>query len=182
MGSEMCIRDRFKKGAEALKIGHPLDEATEVSSLINVAAAERVESWIREATAAGATLVTGGTRNHATITPTIVTNAHESLRLCCEEVFGPVAVVHTYTDLDEAIGRVNAGPYGLQAGIFTRDIERAFRAALALRYGGVLINDVPMFRADHMPYGGMKSSGIGREGPKYAIEEMTELKTIVWKI
>ena len=173
---------RFKTATEALKIGHPMDDATEVSSLINVAAAERVESWIQGAVAAGATLLTGGVRSHATIAPTIVTNAQESLRLCCEEVFGPVVVVHTYTDLDDAITRVNAGPYGLQAGVFTTNIERAFRAARALRYGGVLINDVPMFRADHMPYGGMKASGIGREGPKYAIEEMTELKTIVWKI
>jgi acyl-CoA reductase-like NAD-dependent aldehyde dehydrogenase len=174
--------DRLKRGAEALKIGNPLEDATEVSSLINVPAAERVESWIQEAVAAGATLVTGGTRDRATIAPTIVTNAAESLRLCCEEVFGPVVVVHTYTHLDDPIRRVNAGPYGLQAGVFTRDLERAFQAARALRYGGVMINDVPMFRADHMPYGGMKSSGIGREGPKYAVEEMTELKTIVWKV
>ena len=174
--------ERFEKATEALKIGHPMDDATEVSSMITVAAAERVESWIQEAVAAGAKLLTGGKRQHATITPAIVTNAKESLRLCCEEVFGPVVVVHTYTDLDDAIARVNAGPFGLQAGVFTKDIERAFRAAHALRYGGVMINDVPMFRADHMPYGGMKSSGIGREGPKYAIEEMTEMKTIVWKI
>ena len=174
--------ERLKKGAEALKIGHPLEESTDVSSLINVAAAERVEGWIREAIAGGATLVTGGTRTHATITPTILTNANEGMRICCEEVFGPVVVVHPYKDLDDAIARTNATPYGLQAGIFTRDMERAFRTARALRYAGILINDVPMFRADHMPYGGMKSSGIGREGPKYAIEEMTELKTIVWKI
>ena len=174
--------ERLKRGAEALKIGHPMEDATEVSSLINVAAAERVETWINEAVAAGATLVTGGKRTNATISPTILTNASEELRICCEEVFGPVVVVHTYTDLDDAIARVNAGPYGLQAGVFTKDIERGFRAARLLKYGGVLINDVPMFRADHMPYGGMKSSGIGREGPKYAIEEMTELKIIVWKI
>ena len=174
--------ERFKKATEALKVGHPMDDATEVSSLITVAAAERVENWIQEAVTAGATLLTGGKRQHATITPAIVTNAKESLRLCCEEVFGPVVVVHTYTDLDDAIAHVNAGPFGLQAGVFTKDIERGFRAARTLRYGGVMINDVPMFRADHMPYGGMKSSGIGREGPKYAIEEMTELKTIVWKI
>lgn len=174
--------NRFKTAAGALKVGHPLDDATELSSLINTAAAQRVESWIHEAVANGATLLTGGTRINATLTPTILTNATESLRICCEEVFGPVVVVHTYTNLDDAIARVNAGPYGLQAGIFTKDIERAFRAALALRYAGVLINDVPMFRADHMPYGGIKGSGIGREGPKYAIEEMTELKTIVWKI
>ena len=173
---------KLKKGAEALKVSHPMDDSTDVSSLINVAAAERVETWINEAVAAGATLVTGGKRTHATISPTIITNASETLRVCCEEVFGPVVVVHTYSDLDDAITRVNATPYGLQAGIFIKDIERAFRAAHSLRYAGVLINDVPMFRADHMPYGGMKSSGIGREGPKYAIEEMTELKTIIWKI
>jgi acyl-CoA reductase-like NAD-dependent aldehyde dehydrogenase len=174
--------DRLKRGTEALKIGHPMEDSTDVSSLINLTAAERVESWIKEAGAAGATVVTGGTRTNTTISPTIVTNAAETLRLCCEEVFGPVVVIHTYSELDDAIARVNAGPYGLQAGVFTRDLERAFHAARALRYGGVMINDVPMFRADHMPYGGMKSSGIGREGPKYAIEEMTELKTIVWKL
>ena len=173
---------RLKKGAEALKVGHPMEDSTEISSLINVASAERVESWIKEAVAAGATLVTGGKRNHATITPAIVTNAPETLRLCCDEVFGPVVVVHTYTDLDDAIARVNSGPYGLQAGIFTRDLERAFRAARELRFGGVMINDTPMFRPDNMPYGGMKASGMGREGPKYAIEEMTEMKTIIWKI
>jgi acyl-CoA reductase-like NAD-dependent aldehyde dehydrogenase len=135
-----------------------------------------------EAVASGATVVTGGKRQHATITPAIMTKVPANARLSCEEVFGPIVSVYIYKDLAEAIKRVNSGPYGLQAGIFTRDIERAFSAAHELRFGGVMINDVPSFRADQMPYGGMKSSGIGREGPKYAIEEMTELKTIVWKI
>ncbi|MEO8027647.1 MAG: aldehyde dehydrogenase family protein [Bryobacteraceae bacterium] len=174
--------ERFKAGAEALKIGHPMEDSTEISSLITQAAAERVESWIREAVDAGGKVVTGGRRTGATISPTIVTGIADKVRLSCEEAFGPVAVVHVYRDLEDTIARVNQGPFGLQAGIFTRDIERAFRAAHALRYGGVMINDVPMYRADHMPYGGVKDSGTGREGPKYAIEEMTELKTIVWKV
>ncbi len=174
--------DRFAKAAAALKVGHPLDETTDISSLINEAAAKRVESWIQEAVASGAKIVTGGTRTGSTIAPTIVTGALDSARLSCEEVFGPVVVVHTYKDMPEAIRRVNDTPYGLQAGVFTRDLERAFGAARSIRCGGVIINDVPMFRADHMPYGGVKRSGIGREGPKYAIEEMTDVKVIVWKV
>ncbi len=174
--------DRYRAGAAAMKVGHPLEDATEISSLINEAAAERVQSWVDDAVRSGAKVITGGTRSRATIPPTIVTGVPDSGRLSCDEVFGPVVVVHTYRDLDDAIARTNAGQYGLQAGIFTRDIERAFRAARALRYGGVLINDVPMFRADHMPYGGVKESGTGREGPKYAVEEMSELKIIVWKV
>ena len=103
------------------------------------------------------------------------------MEVCCREVFGPVVALHPYRDLPEAIAAVNASEYGLQAGLCTRDIGKAFRAASQLRVGGVIVNDVPMYRADHMPYGGVKKSGIGREGPHFAVEEMSELKLVCWR-
>lgn len=174
--------ERLVAATEALQIGHPFDETTDVSSLIDEPAARRVEEWIDEAVQAGARRISGGPRRFATIPPTILTGVPPSVRISCEEVFGPVVAVYKYSSLDDAIERVNDTPYGLQAGIFSQDIQRAFRAARRLRVGGVMINDVPMFRADHMPYGGVKMSGLGREGPRYAIEEMTELKLICWKV
>ena len=174
--------EQLKASTEKLKLGHPLEESTDVSSLIDEAAAVRVKGWIDEAVASGARLVTGGERKRATITPAILANVPPQARMSCQEVFGPVVAVYPYRNLDEAIAQVNNTPYGLQAGIFTNDLARAFNAARKLRFGGVLINDIPMFRADHMPYGGMKNSGLGREGPRYAIEEMTETKIICWKV
>jgi acyl-CoA reductase-like NAD-dependent aldehyde dehydrogenase len=174
--------ERLKTSVESLKIGHPFEESTDVSSLIDEPAAVRVKSWIDEAVASGAKLVTGGERIRATITPTILTNVAPDAKLSCQEIFGPVVAVYPYRNLDDAIADVNNTPYGLQAGIFTNDLARAFGAARKLHFGGVLINDIPMFRADHMPYGGAKHSGIGREGPRYAIEEMTEMKLICWKV
>lgn len=174
--------DRLKSAAERLRIGHPLEETTDVSSLISELAAERVAAWIDEAVKAGARIVTGGTRKGATIQPTILTGVPTSARVSREEVFGPVVAVNRYRNLDDAIARVNDTNYGLQAGIFTQDIQRAFRAARRLQVGGVMINDVPTWRVDNMPYGGTKESGIGREGPRYAVEEMTDLKLIAWKL
>jgi acyl-CoA reductase-like NAD-dependent aldehyde dehydrogenase len=167
--------------AKKLRIGHPYESSTDISSLIDEAAAIRVESWIREAVAQGARLLCGGNRRFATIEPTVLTDVPAWARISCEEVFGPVVAVYRYKSLDEAIALANSTPYGLQAGIFTRDLGRAFSAARKLNFGGVLINDVPTFRMDHMPYGGAKASGLGREGPRYAIEEMTEMKLIAWK-
>ncbi len=174
--------EQLKASTEKLKVGHPFEESTDVSSLIDEAAAIRVKGWLDEAVAAGARLVTGGDRKRATITPAILTDVAPQARISCQEVFGPVVAVYRYSKLDDAISQVNSTPYGLQAGIFTNDLVRAFHAARKLRFGGVLINDIPMFRADHMPYGGMKHSGLGREGPKYAMEEMTETKIICWKV
>jgi len=174
--------EQLKASTEKLKVGHPFEESTDVSSLIDEPAAVRVKDWIDEGVAAGATLVTGGNRDRATITPTILTGVAPRARISCQEVFGPVVAIYPYDKLDDAIARVNDTPYGLQAGIFTSDLVRAFGAARRLRFGGVLINDIPLFRADHMPYGGMKNSGLGREGPRYAIEEMTESKIICWKV
>jgi acyl-CoA reductase-like NAD-dependent aldehyde dehydrogenase len=174
--------DRLKTATEALKIGHPYEESTDISSLIDKAEAVRVENWIAEAVAGGAKLVTGGTRKHATVAPSVLTDLPAGCRISCREAFGPVVAVDTYERLDDAIERANATPYGLQHGIFTRDLQRAFQAARRLESGGVMINDIPMYRADHMPYGGVKESGTGREGPRYAIEEMTEMKLVCWKV
>jgi acyl-CoA reductase-like NAD-dependent aldehyde dehydrogenase len=173
--------DGLRAQTANLNLGHPYEEATDVSSLIDEKAAIRVQSWIEEAVSAGADVVCGGNRRYATIEPTILTNVPENARISCEEVFGPVVAVYAYDELDDAIARVNNTPYGLQAGVFTNNIQRAFRSARKLNMGGVLINDVPMFRMDHMPYGGAKHSGLGREGPRYAIEEMTDTKIICWK-
>jgi acyl-CoA reductase-like NAD-dependent aldehyde dehydrogenase len=140
-----------------------------------------VEEWIERARRRGARVLAGGKRRNTTIEPTILANASPDLEVRCREVFGPVVVLHTYRALDEAVAAVNASEYGLQAGICTRDIGRAFQAARQLRVGGVIVNDVPTYRADHMPYGGVKKSGIGREGPHFAVEEMTELKLICWR-
>ncbi|MGD0868330.1 MAG: aldehyde dehydrogenase family protein [Bryobacteraceae bacterium] len=174
--------ERLKASTEALKIGHPYEESADISSLIDEAEAIRVEQWIAEAVAGGAKLVTGGKRQFATVAPAVLLDVPAACRISCHEAFGPVVAVYPYGNLDEAIERANATPYGLQAGIFTNDIQRAFRAARKLEVGGVMINDIPMYRADHMPYGGVKESGTGREGPRYAIEEMTEMKLICWKV
>jgi acyl-CoA reductase-like NAD-dependent aldehyde dehydrogenase len=173
--------ERFVESARRLKIGHPHDPETEVSSLITAGEAERVEAWIREAVDQGAKLVCGGARRRATVEPAVLADVPPSAKLACREAFGPVVGINSYDTLDEAIERVNASDYGLQAGIYTRDLAKAFTAAKRVHVGGFLINDVPQYRVDHMPYGGVKMSGTGREGPKYAIEEMTEAKLICWK-
>ena len=174
--------ERFTEGARRLHIGHPHDPATDISSLITEGEAERVENWIGEAVTHGAKLVTGGGRKRATIEPAILTDVPADVSLSCREAFGPVVGVNSYETLEEAIARVNESQYGLQAGIYTRDIQKAFRAARQVHVGGFMINEVPQYRVDQMPYGGVKLSGTGREGPKYAIEEMTEPKLVCWKV
>ncbi len=174
--------ERLKASAEALKIGHPYETSTDISSLIDESEAIRIEEWIAQAAAGGAKVVTGGERRYATVAPTVLTDVPATSPISCLEAFGPLVAVYPYDHLDDAIDRANATPYGLQAGIFTNDLQHAFRAARRLQVGGVMINDIPMYRADHMPYGGVKESGTGREGPRYAIEEMTEMKLICWKV
>lgn len=174
--------DRFVEATRKLVIGHPQDPATDISSLITPAEAERVVSWLEEAKQAGATLLTGGRRrDRATVEPAVFADVPDHVSISCREAFGPVVGINAYDTLDEAIEQVNRSEYGLQAGIYTRDLEKAFRAASRVHVGGFMINDVPQYRVDQMPYGGVKMSGTGREGPKYAIEEMTEPKLIVWK-
>ena len=172
---------RMTEGARKLKIGHPHDAATEISSLINVKEAERVEGWIGEAVQSGAKLLTGGSRRRATVDPAVLTDVPTQVKISCKEAFGPLVAINSYATLDEAIAMVNASEYGLQASIYTRDLRKAFRAAREVHVGGFLINEVPAYRLDQMPYGGVKLSGSGREGPKYAIEEMTEVKLVVWR-
>ncbi|WP_322753909.1 aldehyde dehydrogenase family protein [Frankia sp. Cas3] len=159
--------------------GDPGDEATEVGPLIDLAAAERVELWISEAVAAGATVVLGGKRDGTTMAPTVLRGVPPDARLAREEVFGPVLVIEPVDSLDEGLARINDSPYGLQAGVFTRDVQVAFRAHRELEVGGVIIGDVPAYRADQMPYGGVKGSGMGREGVRAAMEDLTVERVMV---
>jgi glyceraldehyde-3-phosphate dehydrogenase (NADP+) len=174
------IYDRFMKGfteaTQKLKMGDPLEEDTDVGPMINPGAAEQTEEWITEAVEKGAHVLAGGKRDGSMFEPTILENVKPELRISWLEAFAPVVVIYPYTDFEEALKGVNYSIYGLQAGIFTRDLNKAFQAYEALDVGGVIINDIPTFRIDHMPYGGVKESGFGREGLKYAIEEMTEMK------
>jgi acyl-CoA reductase-like NAD-dependent aldehyde dehydrogenase len=173
--------ERFVAGARKLHIGHPHANDTDVSSLITEGEAERVESWIAEAVDAGAKLVSGGARTRSTVEPAVLTGVPAGAKIAQREAFGPVVGINTYSTLDEAIAQVNDSDYGLQAGIYTRDIRKAFDAARRVHVGGFMINEIPQYRVDQMPYGGVKMSGSGREGPRYAIEEMTEPKLICWK-
>lgn len=171
---------RMAELASNLRIGPPLEDATEVSSLISESEAVRVEGWIDEARGAGAKLVTGGSRRGSTVTPAILSDVPAGEKLCTREAFGPVVAINGYDTLEDAIAMVNDSDYGLQAGMYTRDLDKAFRAAREVHVGGFHINEIPAFRVDQMPYGGVKLSGSGREGPRYAVEEMTELKLITW--
>jgi glyceraldehyde-3-phosphate dehydrogenase (NADP+) len=165
--------------AKALRAGDPLDEATEISNMIDEAAARRAQGWVDEAVAAGARLLCGGRREGSLLEATVLTDVHAEMRVCSEEVFAPVATLQTFGDFEEALTEANNTRYGLQAGVFTRDMARALRSFRALEFGGVIINDSPAFRVDNMPYGGVKLSGAGREGLRYAMEEMTEPRLIV---
>jgi acyl-CoA reductase-like NAD-dependent aldehyde dehydrogenase len=173
---------RVLDGVRNLIVGDPREETTDVGPMISVTAAERAERWIREAVEAGAKVLVGGERSGAFLMPTVLTDVTPEMKVSCEEVFAPVVVVSRYADFEEAIRQVNASRYGLQAGVFTRDVKRIFRAYEAIDVGGLIINDVPTYRADHMPYGGVKESGFGREGVRYAIEEMTEPRVLVMNL
>ena len=170
---------QFVTGAGSLRTGDPMDDETELSVMITEEAARRAEMWINEATNAGARLLCGGKRQGALLEATVLTDVHAEMRVCSEEVFAPVATIQTFSDFEAALTDANNTRYGLQAGVFTRDMSRAFKAARALEFGGVMINDAPAFRVDNMPYGGVKLSGAGREGVRYAMEEMTEPRMIV---
>jgi glyceraldehyde-3-phosphate dehydrogenase (NADP+) len=166
----------------ALKMGDPLDEATDIGPLITQGDAERAQSWIEEAVAAGARVLIGGGRQGSILAPTVLDGVSSGMKVSCEEVFAPVVAVSTYETLDEALDQVNDSVYGLQAGLFTRDAPSIWKAYERLEVGGVMVDDVPTYRIDHMPYGGVKESGTGREGLRYAIEEMTEMRLLGWHI
>jgi acyl-CoA reductase-like NAD-dependent aldehyde dehydrogenase len=162
-----------------LKMGDPADETTTVGPLIDHAAAQRVEGWIGEAVAEGARVLLGGKRRGSLIEATVLSNVKPDMKVSCQEVFGPVVTVTPYRQLSEAVALLNQSDYGLQAGLFTQDINKIFYAFRHLEVGAVLANEIPTFRADHMPYGGVKDSGLGREGVRAAIEDMTEPRMLI---
>ncbi|MGH2725183.1 MAG: aldehyde dehydrogenase family protein [Actinomycetota bacterium] len=170
---------RLVKQVEALKVGDPLDPQTEVGPLIDRGALEKVQSFVEDAVSKGAEVLVGGERNDPFYAPTVLAKVTEDMEVCREEIFGPVTTVSPYQTFEEAIDAVNATPYGLQAGVFTESIERALQAHRDIVVGGLIVNDVSAFRADQMPYGGSKDSGYGREGLRYAMEEMTEPRILV---
>jgi glyceraldehyde-3-phosphate dehydrogenase (NADP+) len=170
---------RFTAHVGALRTGDPLDESTDVGPLIDEASARRAESWIEEAVRGGARVAVGGQRHGSILEPTVLLDTRSDMRVNCEEVFAPVTTVRPYAGFEEALSILNDSPYGLQAGLFTYDIRKIWRAFEVAEVGGLVVNDISGFRVDHMPYGGVKESGQGREGVRYAIEEMTELKLLV---
>ncbi len=165
---------------ESIVVGDPMDETTDVSALISVGERDRVAEWIAEAEAGGATLATGGTiDDHGVLRPTVLTGVSGDMKVCRNEVFGPVVAIATYDDVDDAIRIANDSDYGLQAAIFTSRVAVAMQAFRELDYGGVLVNEVPTWRADQQPYGGVRDSGNTREGPAFAVREMTEVRLVV---
>jgi acyl-CoA reductase-like NAD-dependent aldehyde dehydrogenase len=171
--------EKFVENAKNLKTGNPLDESTELSVMIDEKAAEKAQKWVNEAKENSAEILCGGNRDKAMLDATILTNTNPEMRVVSEEIFAPVAVVEKFSDFEEAVEMSNHTKYGLQAGVFTQNLINSQYAAENLEYGGVLINDVPTFRVDNMPYGGVKDSGFGREGVRYAMEEMSEIRLVV---
>ncbi len=169
----------FVPRVEALTVGDPADDATDVGPVIDEGARARILEWVGEAKAAGADVLTGGERDGLLIAPTVLAGASDELKVSCEEVFGPVVVINAVDSLDEAIDRANGTRFGLQAGIFTASLDGALRAADELDFGGVTVNEAPTFRSDQMPYGGVKASGNTKEGPAWAVREMTEERLVV---
>jgi acyl-CoA reductase-like NAD-dependent aldehyde dehydrogenase len=174
--------ERFLETTRALKVGNPLDRDCDVGPMISDEAADRAESWIREAVAEGATLLAGGRREGRLLWPTVLAGTRPDMKVMCREAFAPLVSIVVYDEFDEALRLLGDSPYGLQAGLYTHDVRKAFRAVTALDVGGVMVNDTSIFRVDHMPYGGNRMSGIGREGVRFAIEEMTNLKLVCFNL
>lgn len=172
--------EKFAEATQALTIGDPMHATTDLSAMIHPAEQERALSWVDEAVSLGAEIITGGKIENGVFLPTILTNVDATAKVSCQEVFAPIVIVNRISSIEDGIIAINDSDYGLQAGIFTNDIQTAFHASKALEVGGVMINDIPTYRVDQMPYGGVKESGTGKEGLKYAIHEMTETKLIVW--
>jgi acyl-CoA reductase-like NAD-dependent aldehyde dehydrogenase len=172
----------FVRVTKMLRMGDPLAEDTDLSALISRQDVKRTSNWVQKAIQQGAQLACGGENDGGVFEPTVLVEAPLDVEVSCEEMFAPVVHINSFISFEEAVGFVNNSKYGLQAGIFTNDINKALKGAKALHVGGVMINEIPTFRVDHMPYGGVKMSGVGREGIKYAIEEMTELKLISFKM
>ncbi|RLQ95198.1 aldehyde dehydrogenase family protein [Falsibacillus albus] len=173
---------KFVEETKNLTLGNPLDENTDVAAMISPEDVKRAMDWIESAADKGAEVACGGNVKDYMLEPTVLLNVPLDEKVSCEEVFAPVVHINSFETFEEAIQLVNQSQYGLQAGVFTNDLQSAFKAAKELHVGGVIINDIPTFRVDHMPYGGVKMSGMGREGIKYAVEEMTELKLVSFKL
>ena len=173
------FQEKLVGEVEKLKVGDPLDPETDVGPVIDHDALERITAWVDEAVQAGAEVLTGGKREDPFYVPTVLTRTRPDMKVRCEEIFGPVITVETYSDFEAALSEVNNSQYGLQAGVFTKDVDRLFLAWREIEVGGVIANDVSAFRADQMPYGGTKESGAGREGLRYAMDEMSERKILV---
>ena len=174
--------DSVLRAVAALKVGDPLDLETDVGTLVDEHAARRVESWIGEAVAAGATLLRGGSRHGAQIDPAVLTGVNGEMKVVCDEVFGPTVTVQTYEDVEAVFETVSRSRFGLHCGVFTASLPLAIRAVRALRTGGVILNGTSTWRTDQLPYGGVKDSGIGREGPRYSIRDMTEERLVVFNL
>jgi acyl-CoA reductase-like NAD-dependent aldehyde dehydrogenase len=174
--------DLLLEGVRKLKTGDPLDDSTDLGPMIRESDAVRASEWIQEAVRGGARVLCGGQRHGPMLEPTVLTGTRPEMKVNCQEIFAPVVTVEPYDDFYQALRQVNNSPYGLQAGLFTRDAKLIFNAYEELEVGGLVAGDVPAFRIDHMPYGGIKDSGLGREGLRYAIEEMTEPKLLVMNL
>ncbi len=174
--------EKFVRASEAMVVGDPLDERVDVGPMIDIGEAERVASWVTEAQVGGAQVATGGKRDGGVYWPTVLTSVQPDMKVVAEEIFGPVASVIQCEHFEDALRQANDTAYGLQAGVFTRDVNRVFQAIRQLNFGGVIINDTPVFRADHMPYGGNRKSGVGREGVRFAIEDMTNIQMVAIRL
>jgi acyl-CoA reductase-like NAD-dependent aldehyde dehydrogenase len=174
-----ALKERLVAKVSALPMGDPREERTFIGPMIDVREAARLESWINEARGRGAQVLAGGKREGAMLEATLLENVPQDTQLVTEEAFGPVAVLSSFEDFESALQTVNASRFGLQAGVFTNRLDRMLRAWEVLDVGGVVIGDVPSWRVDHMPYGGVKDSGLGREGVRFAMEDMTEIRNLV---
>lgn len=174
--------EKFVKATEGMIVGDPLDERVDVGPMIETREAERIEGWVNEAVKGGAHALTGGKREGPVYLPTVLTDVKPQMKVVADEVFAPVASVIRYDDFEDALRQADDTTFGLQVGVFTNDVNRVFKAVKRLNYGGVIINDTPVFRADHMPYGGNRNSGLGREGVRFAIEEMTNIQMVAIRL
>jgi acyl-CoA reductase-like NAD-dependent aldehyde dehydrogenase len=171
--------DKFLAGVETLKLGDPLDPTTDVGPMVDAHAADRTQRWVDEAVAMGGKVLTGGQANGTFFPPTVLSDVPVAAQVCSNEAFAPLVVAFPFSDMGDAIARVNDSMFGLQTGVFTNDLAGAWQAFSELEVGGVIVNDIPTYRIDHMPYGGVKDSGLGREGLRWAIEDMTEIRIMV---
>ncbi len=174
--------EKFVKATDGMVVGDPLDERVDVGPMIDSKEVDRIETWVKEAQSEGAKVLTGGKRDGMVYYPTVLTNVDADMKVVAEEAFAPVASIISCNDFEESLRQANDTKFGLQVGVFTKDVDRIFKAIKGLNFGGVIINDAPTFRVDHMPYGGNRQSGLGREGVKFAMEDMTNIQMVAIRL